>query len=210
VWWNPAVDDQPRRVGLDPDAYDERWTRLAATGADVHGEANLVEQLLDELGARPPHGTPRVLDAGCGTGRVALELARRGVATVGVDLDADLLAAARAKGAGLAWVHADLAALPDHVAPGPFDAIVLAGNVMIFVAPGTEGAVLHNLAARLAPAGIVVAGFQLVPGHVDVAGYDALAAAAGLEPVGRWSTWDRAAFTPESAYLVSVHRLLGA
>ena len=30
---------------------------------------------------------------------------------------------------------------------GPFDAVVMAGNVMIFVSPGSEGTVLSNLAA---------------------------------------------------------------
>src|SRR5215470_4597285 len=49
----------PRRVDLDPAAYDEQWSALAATGADVHGEATLVEVLLDRPAAR-------VLDAGCG------------------------------------------------------------------------------------------------------------------------------------------------
>ena len=61
------------------DDYDARWTVLAAQGRNVHGEADLVESLLRESG-----GT-RVLDAGCGTGRVAIELARRGFSVTGVD-----------------------------------------------------------------------------------------------------------------------------
>src|SRR5918997_5184872 len=55
--WNDA--DAPRG-----DEYDARWSQLAAAGQNVHGEADLVEELLRETG-----GT-RVLDAGCGTGRV--------------------------------------------------------------------------------------------------------------------------------------------
>ena len=69
--------------------------------------------------------------------------------------------AARAKAPTLTWQEADLASLPADVAAGPFAAAVLAGNVMIFVARGTERAVLANLAPRLAPGGLVVAGFQL-------------------------------------------------
>ena len=81
-----------QRVGAPRgDDYDERWRRLAAVGHNVHGEADLVEQLLRETG-----GT-RVLDAGCGTGRVAIELARRGFSVVGVDADGGMLDAARAK-----------------------------------------------------------------------------------------------------------------
>lgn len=131
------------------DDYDARWARLAAAGESIHGEADLVEALLRE------HGGRRVLDAGCGTGRVAIELAARGYEVVGVDLDAGMLAAARAKAPHLVWVEADLARLDDGAAPvttvgaAGFDLVVMAGNVMIFVAPGTEGVVLGHARRRL-------------------------------------------------------------
>jgi trans-aconitate methyltransferase len=190
------VDDRPRRVPLSPEHYDERWETLAASGADVHGEADLVDQLL----AKP---AARVLDAGCGTGRVAIELTRRGYVTVGVDVDPDLLARALEKAPSLEWVDGDLATLAPGTAPGPFDAAVLAGNVMIFVGRGTEADVLANLSARLAPGGLVVAGFQL-SGRLSLADYETYATAAGLEPVARWTTWDRAPFTATSDYVVAV------
>ena len=50
------------------DAYDAIYQQRAAAGEDVHGEADFVAAL----------GGHSVLDAGCGTGRVARELARRG------------------------------------------------------------------------------------------------------------------------------------
>jgi 2-polyprenyl-3-methyl-5-hydroxy-6-metoxy-1,4-benzoquinol methylase len=50
-----------------------------------------------------------VLDAGCGTGRIARELARRGLAVVGVDLDDVMLATARRKAPDIEWHTADLA-----------------------------------------------------------------------------------------------------
>ncbi len=183
-----GTDPAIRRVPLTPDRYDQRWDDLAASGAAVHGEADLVAELLG-----PPDGRA-VLDAGCGTGRVAIELARRGYPTVGVDVDATLLERARVKAPSLSWHEGDLATLPPDVAPGPFAATVLAGNVMIFVAPGTEAAVLARMAARLAPGGLVVAGFQLTE-RLPLAEYDAAAAAAGLTPTARWSTWERGPFT---------------
>ena len=67
------------------DDYQARFDRLAATGADVHGEATFVRA----------YEPARVLDAGCGTGRVAIELARHGIEVVGVDVDASMLATAR-------------------------------------------------------------------------------------------------------------------
>jgi trans-aconitate methyltransferase len=169
---------------------------LAASGVDVHGEADLVDQLLTTPGAR-------VLDAGCGTGRVSIELAHRGYATVGVDVDPDLLARARDKAPSLEWVEGDLATLAPGTAPGPFAAAVLAGNVMIFVGRGSEAQVLVNLSARVAPGGLVVAGFQL-SGRLSLAEYDTYAVAAGLAPLARWSTWDRAPFTVTSDYVVAV------
>ena len=190
------MDDGPRRVPLSPEQYDERWETLAGRGVDVHGEADLVDQLLNAPGSR-------VLDAGCGTGRLAIELARRGYDTVGVDVDPDLLARARAKAPTLEWRDGDLATLDAATAPGPFAAAVMAGNVMIFVARDTEAQVVANLGARLAPGGLVVAGFQL-DGRLPMAEYDAHARAAGLEPVARWSTWDRSPFTATSDYVVAV------
>lgn len=188
---NPWLDaDGPRG-----EEYDERFTRLAAQGHDVHGEADLVTSL----------GLQRVLDAGCGTGRVAMELARRGIDVVGVDLDARMLAVARDKAPLIPWVEADLA----HVAiDRTFDGIVMAGNVMIFVTPGTEGAVVANLTGHLADAGLLVAGFSLGEGRLTVETYDRITAGTGLELVARWSTWDRGPFSPGDDYAVSVHRKL--
>ena len=78
--------------------YDAPYAARAAAGMDVHGEANLVEHLLrsplNQSQSRQPY---RVLDAGCGTGRTAIELAQRGIEIVGVDLDAVMLQQARAK-----------------------------------------------------------------------------------------------------------------
>ncbi len=202
LWWTSGVDDTDagiRRVPLTPDSYDRRWEDLAAAGAEVHGEADLVDAVLQE-GRGVPTGP--ILDAGCGTGRVAIELARRGHTTVGVDVDDALLERARSKAPDLEWHLGDLATLPDDVAPGPFAAVVLAGNVMIFVARGTEGAVLATAASRLAPGGLVIAGFQLT-GRLTLADYDVAAAAAGLAPAARFATWERAPFA-NGDYVVAV------
>jgi 2-polyprenyl-3-methyl-5-hydroxy-6-metoxy-1,4-benzoquinol methylase len=179
------------------DDYDDRWRKLAAAGASIHGEADLVESLL-----REPDAT-RVLDAGCGTGRVAVELAHRGFSVVGIDSDAAMLHTARAKAPDLTWVHADLVEMDSHV-DTEFDVVVAAGNVMIFLAPGSERSVVDQLATRLAPDGLLVSGFQLNTGRLTLERYDEYAAAAGLELVHRWSTWDRRPFDGDD-YAVSAH-----
>ncbi|HEX7132405.1 MAG TPA: methyltransferase domain-containing protein [Iamia sp.] len=180
--------------------YDARWERLAAEGRSVHGEADLVDALLPRPAGRPPV----VLDAGCGTGRVAIELARRGIETVGVDRDGDLLATARAKTPDLAWHQADLVDLATVVPSGSIDLAVLAGNIFLFVDPGTEAAVLAAVAATLRPGGLVVAGFQIRPGGYGPEQLDADAAGAGLHLLDRWSTWDRQPWHDDD-YQVSVH-----
>lgn len=193
-----AGDDGPtanrwlRTPRASADEYDARYERRAAAGESVHGEADFVMRF-----------TPSsVLDAGCGTGRVARELARRGVDVVGIDIDEDMLATARRKAPELTWRCADLASIE---LGRSFDVILLAGNVMIFLTPGSEGAVLVNLARHLAPGGRVIAGFQLQPGRLDVASYDRVAAAAGLTLAERWSTWQGDAWDAHGDYVLSVH-----
>lgn len=185
--------DAPR--GQD---YDARWERLAASGVGVHGEADLIESLLRETDGSA------VLDAGCGTGRVAIELAARGFAVVGLDADPAMLAAARSKAPDLRWVEADLVDTGDHLGEA-FDLVALPGNVMIFVDRGTEPDVVGQLAARLRPGGLLVAGFQLQTGRLTLDRYDEITAAAGLQLVDRWATWDREPFHGGD-YAVSVHR----
>ncbi|MCG7581285.1 MULTISPECIES: class I SAM-dependent DNA methyltransferase [Mycolicibacterium] len=185
--------DAPR--GQD---YDARWERLAASGVGVHGEADLIESLLSETGGST------VLDAGCGTGRVAIELAARGFAVVGLDADPAMLAAARSKAPDLRWIEADLVDTGAHLGEA-FDLVALPGNVMIFLDRGTEPDVVGQLAARLRPGGLLVAGFQLQTGRLTLDRYDEITAAAGLQLVDRWATWDREPFHGGD-YAVSVHR----
>ncbi|RPA19919.1 bifunctional 2-polyprenyl-6-hydroxyphenol methylase/3-demethylubiquinol 3-O-methyltransferase UbiG [Gordonia sp. OPL2] len=183
------------------DRYDERWARLAASGQSVHGEAALIDSLVRDL------ENATILDAGCGTGRVAIELNRRGHEVVGTDIDESMLATARRKAPEIDWLLADLAHLGDHV-DATFDVAVLAGNVMIFVDPGTEARVVEQVTHRLVPHGLLVAGFQVRTDRLPIEDYDRYATAAGLELVARWATWDREPYTGGD-YAVSVHRRIG-
>lgn len=179
--------------------YQARFDALAAEGHDVHGEAALVAALAPAGG--------RALDAGCGTGRVAIELARRGFDTVGVDIDPAMLAEARRLAPSLTWHEADLAAPSLAALVGaPVDVAVAAGNVLIFVAPGTEAQAVAQLASTLRPGGVLVTGFSVRRGGYDPAALDAHAAAAGLTLIERWSTWDRQRWAPSDRYQVAVHR----
>ena len=175
------------------DAYDATYECRAAAGENVHGEADFVQRF----------APASVLDAGCGTGRVGRELARRGLDVVGVDLDPAMLATARRKAPRVDWRLADLATVD---LARSFDAVVMAGNVMIFLAPGSEPAVVANIARHLKPGGALIAGFQIRPGELTIERYDEIAGLAGLALAERWSTWDRDTWDAGHDYAVSVHR----
>jgi SAM-dependent methyltransferase len=196
--WEEVVGDDRERA----DRYADRFAAAAAAGQDVHGEAHLVHALLP--------GPARVLDAGCGTGRVAVRLAELGHEVVGVDVDPLMLDRARRDAPHVTWVVADLAQLALEGAP--FDLAVAAGNVVPLVAAGTEPAVVAAVAGHLRPGGLLVAGFGLDPAHLpldeapfDLASYDAWCDRAGLVLEARWATWDRAPYDG-GGYAVSIHR----
>jgi SAM-dependent methyltransferase len=178
----------------DGDSYQERFDRLAASGLDVHGEAAFVIAL-DPVPAS-------VLDAGCGTGRVAIELARRGCTVVGVGADRSMLDRARRDAPGIEWIAHDLTTLD---LGRTFDVVVMAGNVPLFTPAGTHADLVAGCARHVAPDGALVAGFQLGRGY-DIAAYDSQCAAAGLALTERYATWDRDPFGAGGDYAVSVHR----
>lgn len=179
--------------------YVDRFRRMAAQGADLGGEARLVDAML------PPGG--RVLDAGCGPGRLGAILHERGHEVVGVDADPVLIEAAALDHPGPHWIVADLAHL-DLATAGestPFDGAVLAGNVMVFVAPGTETAVLERVGAHVGDDGFVVVGFH-VDRHLTLEEFDRCIGQAGLALEHRFSTWDLRAWRRDADFAVSVLR----
>lgn len=177
--------------------YIQRFRDMAARGEDLAGEARLIDAMV-------PRGA-RILDAGCGTGRVGGHLAAAGHHVVGVDLDPELIAAARADHPGPAWLVGDLSELdlPSAGIPAGFDAIVCAGNVMTFVAPSTRREILRRFRAHLGEGGRVAVGFGAGRGY-EHDRFLADAAAAGLAPELLLSTWDLRPFTPGSDFLVAL------
>lgn len=177
--------------------FIKRFRDKAAAGDDIGGEARLVD-------AMAPRGA-RILDAGCGAGRVGGVLARAGHDVVGVDVDPVLLDAAREDFPGPTWILGDLAELdlPAQGVPAAFDVIVAAGNVMPFLAPSTRTEVLRRLRSHLADRGRIVVGFGAGRGyHFDEFLRDARE--TGLDPSLLLSGWDVRPLREGSDFFVAV------
>ncbi len=179
------------------DWYVERFRSMAAAGNDLAGEARFVDAIAPR--------SSRILDAGCGPGRVGAFLADLGHQVVGVDVDPILIAAAEEDHPGPEWIVGDLAEL-DLSASGTgerFDVIVCAGNVMAFLAPSTRRPVLARMRAHLAGAGRIAIGFGSGRGY-EFSDFFEDVDSSGLTTELKLSSWDLHPLRSDSDFLVAV------
>ena len=197
---SPEPSKWSRIIAADPQhsyRYIQRFKMMEANGHDLYGEARTV----DAMAGR----NARILDAGCGPGRLCGWLHERGHTVVGVDVDPVLIAAAEEDHPGPTFLVGDLAELdlPARGVEADFDVIVSAGNVMGFLAPSTRVEVLRRIAAHLAPSGRAIIGFGAGRGY-EFAEFFADVEAAGLTLQLALSTWDLRPFAADSDFLVAV------
>ncbi|MEU1485660.1 class I SAM-dependent methyltransferase [Streptomyces sp. NPDC005752] len=190
--------------GQAGDEYARRFTELAESGHDIHGEAAFCAALLKPAA--------RVLDAGCGTGRIAIRLAALGHSCTGVDVDSSMLAVARREAPAQEWLLGDLARLDTLGLDGGFDLVLAAGNVIPLLAPGTESLVVRQLATVLRTGGLLVTGMGLDAAHLPLpeppltlTEFDHWCAQAGLTLRQRYATWSGDRYERGGGYAVSVH-----
>lgn len=202
------TESQPTRWDLEQIAHQDRWqsyvdrfTRLHESGADADGEARFIDALAER--------ESRILDGGCGAGRVGAALRAAGHHVAGVDKDAGHIAVGRSRYPGLPLLAHDLLTLTPQALrharmPVEYDIVVLAGNVMVYLAPGTERDVLRALAGLLGDGGRLVTGFA-TDREYSVQMHDADAAAVGLRLQHRFATWQLAPYDDDSGWAVSVY-----
>jgi len=189
LWMRKVADDPGHSTW-----YVERFRSMARDGNDLDGEARLVDTMVGR------HA--KILDAGCGPGRVGGALARLGHDVTGVDVDPVLIAAAEQDHPGPTWIVSDLAELE---LSETFDAIVCAGNVMTFLAPSTRSEVLRRFRRHVTDDGRVAIGFGAERGY-PFDEFLADADKAGFDADLLLSTWDLRPYTPDAGFIVALLR----
>lgn len=189
--------------------YARTFEELIAAGEDIDGEARLADVLA-------PRGA-RILDAGSGMGRVAAAMASRGHDVTAVEKDPDLIARSRSRYPHVPVVECDILGLDAALLartghPTAYDLVVLVGNVMVYLADGTEVRALRTVAGLLAPGGRVLVGFhpRQGPEHsrdYPVAAFRDHAVEAGLHVEHVFGGYDLA--PPADDYVVGVLRRPG-
>ncbi|WP_309130556.1 class I SAM-dependent methyltransferase [Brevibacterium sp.] len=176
--------------------YAQRWRKLVDAGHDIGGEARFVNAMAPR--------EARILDAGCGTGRVGGLLIDAGHTVYGVDLDEFLISVAEEDFPSGQWHTGDLAVF-DFAAAGitDIDVAVCAGNVLAFLDPASRRQTLSNIKSTLKSGGRFVAGFGAGRGY-DFAEFIADVKSTGMLITLQLSSWELHPFEPDSDFIVLI------
>jgi SAM-dependent methyltransferase len=122
-----AVGDEPGDNEPDDNDYDEIYRDTADSGGPpwvIGGPQPALAEVLDDAVRGP-----KVLDVGCGTGDLAIALARRGYEVTAIDISRVAIDMARAKAAGEGLrVHFEVQDARDLSLPSaPFDSVFDSG-----------------------------------------------------------------------------------
>ena len=147
------------RMSATPTPENPRWFMPIARflgpaylrNAFTKGTEQEVAFLVDALGLEPGE---RVLDVGCGPGRHALALARRGIDVVGVDLSDDFITLARDAASDGVPARFEVGDVRELAHDGQFDAVVcLCQGGFGLLGGRDEPRAFGRIAAALRPGG---------------------------------------------------------
>jgi SAM-dependent methyltransferase len=149
-------------------AYDTVAEDYATYLPDTRAEAPLDLAMIDAFAEAVTSGDDaRVLDAGCGAGRMSRYLAGRGCLVEGVDLSSRMVALARREHPGRTFTVGSLTELPY---PDDQFAGVMLWYSIIHTAPAGQARIFAEASRVLRPGGHLLVGFQAGAGVRDVAG----------------------------------------
>jgi len=177
---NAGPQEPPADSAIEPEA-GLSWAERAALDplaavldpGDRSGARNRLIDRMQRAALRPALQSGarglRVLDFGCGTGRMTAWLAQLGHDPEGVDPVPEMIDAARAQHPGLNFACAGGAALPQQDAS--FDVVLTVGVLLYVVGdPDRMGPQLAELRRVLRPGGRLLALEQVHNGELDRAG----------------------------------------
>jgi SAM-dependent methyltransferase len=166
-----AVSEKRKR----PFYADYAWAFDLIIDRPIRRECAAIVGWLVERGALPG---AQLLDAGCGTGRYSVELARRGYAVHGVDASADLINVANLsvheERGSLSFAVGDILERPAD----RYDAILCRGVLNDFIEDVDRASVLGAFSRALRPGGVLL---------LDVREWESSAERKAREPVFRKS-----------------------
>ncbi len=148
-------------------AYDTLAEEYAARLPDTRAETAADLAMVDAFAAAVTQDDhPRVLDAGCGAGRMSAYLAARGCLVEGVDLSPGMVAMARRDHPELRFEVGSLSELP--CADAEFAGVMLWYSIIHTPPPG-QPRIVEEVARVLRPGGYVLVATQSGDGVRDVA-----------------------------------------
>jgi SAM-dependent methyltransferase len=148
-------------------AYDTVAEDYATRLPDTRAEAPLDLAMVDAFARAVTSGDQaRVLDAGCGAGRMTRYLAERGCLVEGVDLSPRMIDMARRDHRDLSFTVGSLSDLP--YPDGQFAGVLLWYSI-IHTPPAGQGRIFAEATRVLRPGGHLLVGFQAGDGRRDVA-----------------------------------------
>lgn len=137
--------------GLEAALYDHFW---ANADDDAEITAATVDFLLETARAASGHGSPRILEAGCGSGRILAPLLAKGADAIGIDESSPMIQKA------IACVGADRAIKSSIIATpfdaSSFDALVAPGFTLMLVSDTTFDAFITEAKRLLTPSGLLI------------------------------------------------------
>jgi len=161
----PSLSDELGQTGVQR-AYDTVAGTYADHFPDTRAESPLELAVVDAFAAAVTSGEgARVLDAGCGAGRMSRYLADRGCAVQGVDLSPGMVEMARRDHPDLGFAVASLTDLPF---PDDTFAGVMVWYSAIHTPPQGQPQIFAEVARVLRPGGHLVIGLQAGAGTRDV------------------------------------------
>jgi SAM-dependent methyltransferase len=142
-----------RRAGFRPFYTEYAWAFDLLIDRPVRKECAVITRWLIERGVLPG---AELLDAGCGTGRYTLELARRGYVARGIDMSPELIDVAKRSAAdpmsSSLFAIGDILALP----AARYDAILCRGVLNDFLEDDERDRALVSLSQALRPDGVLI------------------------------------------------------